>query len=112
MDDEVQTVADAEHGHAHIQHTGIGGRSIRVIDGRRAAREDDPEWLVGLNFSEGRRAGKHNGEDVLLAYAPCNELRILLTKIEDNDCLGVHSLVWQGPRRDVKTRLFDNTNRL
>jgi hypothetical protein len=35
-----------------------------------------------------------------------NQLRILRTKIENNDCLGVHSLVWQGRRRDVKNALF------
>jgi hypothetical protein len=27
----------------------------------------------------------------------------LRTEIEDYDCLGVHSLVWQGAGRDVKT---------
>jgi hypothetical protein len=56
-----------------------------------------------LNLGQGRRAGQHDGENVLLANAPRNQLRILRTKVKDNDCLGVHSLVWQGPGRDVKT---------
>jgi hypothetical protein len=56
-----------------------------------------------LNFGERRGARQHDGEDVQLAYAPRNQLRILRAKIENYDCLGVHSLVWQGPRRDVKT---------
>ena len=103
MDDEMQAVADSEHGHAHLEYAGVGGRRIRVIDRRRAAGENDAERLVGLNFSEGRRAGEHNGEGVLLAYAPGDELGILRTKIENNDCLGVHPLVWQGWGRDVKT---------
>jgi hypothetical protein len=30
-------------------------------------------------------------------------LRILRTKIKNNDCLGVHSPVWQGKRLAVKT---------
>ena len=112
MDDEMQAVADAEHGHAHVEYAGVGGWRIRVIDRRRPAGENDTERLVGLDFSEGCRAGEHYGEDVLLAYAPGDELGILRAKIENNDCLGVHPLVWQGWGRDVKTRLFDNTNRL
>jgi hypothetical protein len=57
---------------------------------------------VCLNFPKRRRAGQHDREDILLAYAPRNQLRILRTKIENYDCLGVHSLVWQARRRDVK----------
>ncbi len=66
------------------------------------ARKNDAERLQCLNFLEGRRAGQHDGEDVQLAYAPRNQLRILRTKIENYDCLGVHSLVWQGQGGDVK----------
>ena len=62
-----------------------------------------PRGLQCLDFAERRRAGQHDGEDVLFANAPRNELRILRAEIEDNDCLGVHSLVWQGHGRDVKT---------
>jgi len=61
-----------------------------------------------LNFSERRRARQHHGEDVLLAYAPRNQLRILRTKVENYNCLGVHSLVWQGQGRAVKTTVVSN----
>jgi hypothetical protein len=55
-----------------------------------------------LTFAQGGRTGEHDGEDILFANAPGDELRILRTEIEDYDCLGVHSLVWQGVGRAVK----------
>jgi hypothetical protein len=50
---------------------------------------------VCLDFCERGSAGKDHGEDVQFADTPGNELRILRTKIKDNDCLGVHFLLWQ-----------------
>jgi hypothetical protein len=64
---------------------GVGGRRVGVVDRRRAAGEDDAERLVGLNFVERRRAGQHDGEDVLLADAARDELRILRAEIEDDE---------------------------
>ena len=100
--DEMKSIADAQHGHAKFQQLGIGGRGVRIVDRRRSAGQNDAERLQGLNFSKGNRAGQHDGEDVQFANAPRNQLRILRAKIENNNCLGVHSLVWQGPGRDVK----------
>lgn len=58
--------------------------------------------MQSLNFAERRRAGQHDREDVLFANAPGNELGVLRTEIEDDNCLGGHVLVWQGHGRDVK----------
>ena len=92
-----------EHRHAKIQQFGVGRRRVRVVNRRRPTRENDPQGMQSLNLAERRRAGQHDGEDVLFANAPRNQLRILRAEIEDNDCLGVHSLVCQGHGRAVKT---------
>ena len=102
MHDEVQSVADAQDRHAQIEHFGIGGRRIGVIHRRRPARENHADGLVIADFSERDRARQDDGKYVQLANAPRDQLRILRAKIEDDDCLGVHSLVWQGPRGAVK----------
>ena len=86
----MQPIADAQHRHAQIEELGVGRRRVRIIDRRRAAGEDEAERLERLDFGEGRGAGQHDGEDVLFANPPRNQLRILRTEIEDDDCLGGH----------------------
>jgi hypothetical protein len=58
--------------------------------------------MESFDFSERSGAGKHHGEDIELANAAGDELGVLRAEIEDDDCLGVHVLVWQGAGRDVK----------
>jgi hypothetical protein len=48
------------------------------------------------------RAGQHDGEDVQFANAARDELRVLRAKIQDDDRLGSHPLVWQGASPDCK----------
>jgi len=102
MDDEMEAVADTENRGAEFEKLWIGRWGVGVINGRGAAGEDDAERLMLLNFGEGDGAGQDYGEDVELANAAGDELGVLRAKIEDDDCLGVHVLVWQGARRDVK----------
>ena len=106
VDDEVQAVTDAQHRHAKRENFGVGRRRIGVIHRRRPARENQAQRVESLNFAERRRAGQHDGENVLFANAPGNELGVLRTEIEDNNCLGGHVLVWQGHGRDVKNPLI------
>ena len=94
--DEVQAVADAKHGQAQLEHGGVGHGRVSVIYRRGTAGEDDAEWLVGLDFRKWGSTGKNDGKDVLFADAAGNQLRILRAEVKDNDCLGVHVLVWQG----------------
>ena len=102
VDDEVQSVADAEGGQVELEKRGVGFRSVGIVDGRWATGEDDAERLVGFNFRDGRRAGEDDGEDVQFADTASDELRILRAEIEDNNGLGVHLPVWQGAWRAVK----------
>ena len=77
-------------GQAEFEQLGIGGGGVSVVDRRRPAGEDEAEGLERLNLAEGRGAGQHDGEDVVFADAARNELRVLRTEVEDDDCLGVH----------------------
>ena len=103
MDDEVQAVTDAEGGKAELEHLGIGGRGVCVIDRGGSAGEDDADGVIALDFGDGNGAGQDDGEDVELADAARDELGVLRAEVENNDCLGVHVLVWQEPEGDVKT---------
>ena len=102
VDDEVKSVADAQHGRVELEQFRVSGRRVGVVDRRGTAGEDDADGLVRLNFGKRRCARQDDGKDILFANAPRDQLRILRAEIEDNDCLGVHSLVWQGGGRDVK----------
>ncbi len=96
MDDEVEAVTDAEDRQAQRENLWVGGWRVGIVDGRRPAGEDDPQRLERLNLAERRRAGQHDREDIQLAYASCDQLRILRAKIQYDDRLGGHPLVWQG----------------
>ena len=108
MHDEVQPIADAQHGDAEREQFGVGCGGVGIVDGRWTAGEDEADGLEGLDFDEGHRAGEHDGEDVLLADTAGYELGVLRAEIEDDNCLGVHVSVWQGVGRDVKTVGIDN----
>ncbi len=88
--DELQAIADAEHGQAEREDGGVGGWRIAVIDRAGAAGEHDAEGAVGADLLERGGAGQHDGEDVLLADAAGDELCVLGAKIQDDDRLGVH----------------------
>ena len=103
MNDEVKAITDAERGHAKLQNLCVRRRCIVVVNRRGPAGEHDADGLVALNFSKRNRAGQDHGEDVELANPARDELGVLRAEIEDNDCLGVHVLVWQAAEGDVKT---------
>ncbi len=103
VNDEVQSVADAEDGDVELEEVWIGSGRVGVVDGGRAAGEDYAEGIMGLDVAERNRAGQHDREDVELSDAPGDELGVLRSEVEDYYCLGVHPLVWQGERRDVNS---------
>ena len=104
MHDEMQSVADAQDGHAGFENGGVGDWRVTVVHARRAAGKHDADGFQCLDFGDGDRAGKYDGEDVELADAAGDELRVLRPEIEDDDRLGVHVSVWQGAGGDVKNR--------
>jgi hypothetical protein len=92
----MQAVADAEDWDAEFEDLRVRSGRIGVVNGRRSAGEDDAQRMKRLNFADRRGAGQHDGEDVLLAGAACDELCVLGAEVEDYYCLGVHLLLWQG----------------
>ena len=85
MHDEVQPVADAEHGNAHRKQRGIGGGRVRVVDRAGAAGKDQPQRSQRANLLDGRGAGQDNGEDVELADAARDQLGVLRAEVQDDD---------------------------
>ena len=104
MHDEVETVADSQHRNVQREDLRVGCRRVQIVNRGWPAGEDDSQRLVRLNLGERHSAGQNNGKNVQFANSPRNQLRVLRTKIKDNDSLGVHSPVWQGYGRDVKTK--------
>src|SRR5260370_26017690 len=86
--DELQSVADAKHGDPKRQHALIRRRSIFVIDRAWPAAQNDARRRVAINFFQRRRAGQHDRKHILFAHTPGDKLRVLLTKIEDDNALG------------------------
>ena len=87
---ELQAIADPEHRYAEIENPLVGDRGILVVNRRRAAGQHDAYRRIAADFLQPGITGKNDGEDVLFADAARNELRILRTKIEDDDGLGFH----------------------
>ena len=48
---ELQSVADAEHGHAQVEDARVGGRRVFVVDRPWRARKDDADGRVALTSS-------------------------------------------------------------
>src|SRR3954463_5637186 len=85
--DELQPVANAEHRLVVMEDAVVNLGSIGVVNGTRSAAEHDPGRVVALDLVPGSVARQHDGEDVELADAARDELRVLGAKIKDNDGL-------------------------
>ena len=82
---ELQSVADSEHGQSEVEHFGISRRRVDVINRAGTAGENDADRIVAANLLQFGRTRQDNGEDVLLANTPRDELRVLRAEIQDND---------------------------
>ena len=85
VDDELQSVADAEDWEAEREDCGVGGRRVGVVDRAGAAGEDDADRVVRVDLVDRRGAGKDDGEDVVFADAAGDELGVLRPEVEDDD---------------------------
>ena len=84
---ELQSVADAEHGHAQLKHARVRGRSVFVINRPGRAREHDARRRIAFHFVELRRARQHDRKHILLANAARDQLRILRAEVKDDNAL-------------------------
>ena len=92
---ELQSVADAEHRNAEMQHALIGGWRVVIVNRAWASGQDDAGRIVLLHFRQRGGTGEDYGKDVLFADAARNELGVLRAEVEDDDRLSVHYLLCQ-----------------
>ena len=106
---ELQAVADAEHGHAERKHALVGRRRIGVVNRAWTAGKNDADRVIVLDFRQGGGTGQNGGENILLADAARNQLGILRAEIEDDDGFNrrmFHGLISQNSRPDVKRKFI------
>ena len=85
-------ITDSENGHAELQNFCVADGRVRVIDRTWAAGEHEADRFERANFFERSGARKNRGENLLLADAARDQLRVLAAEIEDDDSVaGAHS---------------------
>jgi hypothetical protein len=87
---ELEAIADAEDRDPSRPERGIGTRRIRVVHGRRAARQDHRRHTAPFELGHGRVVRQELRVHVQLADASRDELRELAAEIENRD--GIRSL--------------------
>src|SRR5215469_9799016 len=102
VDHELQPITDAEHRQSEMQDTVVSRRCIDVVNRRRPTGQHNTGGTITLDFVERSVTGKNDGEDALFADAARDELRILRTKVEDDDRLSFHYLLCQTTPSSVK----------
>src|SRR5579859_682047 len=83
--DPLHTVANSKDRQAHGEDARIAFWSIRIIDGAGAARKNQADGFEFANLAKGGCAWENSGEDLLLANATRNQLRILAAEIQHHD---------------------------
>jgi hypothetical protein len=93
--DQLGPVADAEHRHAQLEDLGRHGRRVRVVAGRRPARQHDAARPHLPDPLQRQRVRVDLGVHAVLAHPAGDELGVLRPEIEDEDRLALrgHSLV-------------------
>jgi hypothetical protein len=85
MGEELEAVADAKDGDAEGEDVFVGQRGFVAIDAGGAAGEDDAVGLEGCNVLGGSVIGENGAVYVGFANTPRNDLRVLRTKIQNNN---------------------------
>lgn len=96
MNDELEAVADTKDWNTKSEQGGVSGGSVGVVYGAWPTRENEAFGLRSANAIERSGAGQHDGEDVELADAACNELGVLRAKVQDDDGRGIHTVSLNG----------------
>ena len=107
VSNELQPVANAEHGHSHGKDAFVGRRCIGIVNRAGPAGKNDADRVVILDFRQRGGTRQNGGENVLLADAARNQLRILRAEIKDDDGFNrgmFHVLISQNHRRSTVKR--------
>ena len=89
---QLQAVAETQHGHAAFHHRVGQCRRAGIIDAVRATREDDPLRLHARQHLAGAIPGNEFGVHVDFAHAAADKLAVLAAVIEHGDGLVLHTL--------------------
>ena len=81
----LESVADAEHGHAELEDAGIERRRPRLVHARRTTAEHDARGALRGDLGRGDRVRHDLAVDVGLAHAAGDQLRVLRTEVDDQD---------------------------
>ena len=94
-------ITNSENGDAELQNFCVADRRVRVIDRTWAAGEHEADRFERANFFERSGARKNRGENLLLADAARDQLRVLPAEIEHDDSVaGAHNAL--GVRRFLR----------
>ena len=83
---ELHAVADAQHGQTKLQYGRVRIWRVRVIHRAGPTGKDDANRVKRLNRIERCSTRQNDGEDLGLAHATRNQLRVLRAKVEDDNC--------------------------
>jgi hypothetical protein len=86
MAEELQAETHAEQGQAHVENRSVGQRRFFRIHAGRSAGENDAARSQRGDFGRGRVIAEDDGIHVALANAARDDLRVLRTEIENNNC--------------------------
>ena len=94
---ELRAVTEPEDRDAQLVHAGVDGRRRRLVDGLGPAAEDDALGRPGLDLRhrDGRRDDLR--VDVRLADPAGDQAGVLGAEVDDEDGVGRHRLVLNGP---------------
>src|SRR5205823_573487 len=87
MSDQLKPVADAEHRLVVMEDAIVNLRSVGVVDRAGPAAQDHTRGVIALNLGPGGVARQDHGENIELADAARDQLRVLRAEVEDNDGL-------------------------
>ena len=82
---QLHPVANPQHGNAQIPDAGIAERRMFGVHGTGTTAEDDSLRSHASQLFGRRAVAEHHREDLGLAHAPGDQLRILGAEIKDDD---------------------------
>ena len=90
MAHQLHAIADAQHGHAHLQQRGVARRRAQRINAVRSAGENDAHGGHRTQLLGCGAIGNNLRINAAFAHAACNQFLVLPAKIDDDNGLLCH----------------------
>src|SRR5258706_9586446 len=91
--EDLHAITDSEGGHAEIKYGGIGQRGVLAINAGRTAGQNNPFGIQRGEIFGADIVTDYDGIHIALANPARDYLRVLGTKIENDDLFGHGSAV-------------------